>query len=136
MDSAGEAGGSVCAPTYLLYRQKTKTTAPDSKCMARSCFHLFFLRCVRLYVALHSSGGRGSFFFQTQKSWILCFRSVRQSFAGNHANTGVVRHIPKQDGSSVYPCSAKDVNIRLHRLSFAILKSNTCIYWLTTGALI
>ena len=59
-------------------------------------FSPFSLRCVRLYVAWHSSGVGRSFFFQTQKSWILCFRSVRQSFAGNHANTGFVRHIPNK----------------------------------------
>jgi len=69
---------------------------PDSECTARSHFHLFSLKCVRLYVAWYSSGVGRSFFFQTQKSWILCFRSVRQSFAGNHANAGFIRHIPNK----------------------------------------
>jgi len=40
--------------------QRTRTPR-DSKCTARPCFHLFFLRCIRLYVALHSSGVRGIF---------------------------------------------------------------------------
>jgi len=86
---------SICAITSIVLAEDAQTT-PDSECIARSYFHLFSLRCVRLYVAWHSSGVGRSFFFQTQKSWILCFRSDRHSFAGTHANTGVVRHIPKK----------------------------------------
>ena len=114
MDGPGEADGSVFAPSHLLYWQKTRGRHRIRNAQhVHIFFHLFSLRCVRLYVAWHSSGvGRSFFLPNTEIMDPLFSFSSSILFGKSRKHRGRQAH-SKREGSNVYPCSATDVYISL-----------------------